>query len=132
MRVNLETIRPWKEELVEFLVKIDYETVEEFMNKYPLTTEFRNKYPLVTEYVDDYDKESIYNATVVILGNLMLDVYEFDMFPDEVKCLAYWLGQQNENDTKYLIEKFNLDINFMTLEVTLCNLYDILQNILEA
>lgn len=112
MRVNLETLRPWKEELVEFLVKIDYETIEEF--------------------IDNYDKESIYNATVVILGNLMLDVYEFDMFSDEVKCLAYWLGQQNENDTKYLIEKFNLDINFMTLEVTLCNLYDILQNILEA
>lgn len=122
MRVNLETLRPWKEELVEFLVKIDYETIEEFMNKYPLTT----------EYIDNYDKDSLYNATVVILGNLLLDVYEFDMFPDEVKCLAYWLGQQNENDTKYLIEKFNLDINFMTLDVTLCNLYDILQNILEA
>ena len=122
MRVNLETIRPWKEELVEFLVKIDYETIEEFMNKYPL----------VTDYIDNYDKDSLYNATVVILGNLLLDVYEFDMFPDEVKCLAYWLGQQNENDTKYLIEKFNLDINFMTLDVTLYNLYDILQNILEA
>ena len=122
MRVNLETIRPWKDELVEFLVKIDYETIEEFMNKYPL----------VTEYIDNYDKDSLYNATVVILGNLLLDVYEFDMFPDEVKCLAYWLGQQNENDTKYLIEKFNLDINFMTLDVTLYNLYDILQNILEA
>ena len=122
MRVNLETIRPWKEELVEFLVKIDYETIEVFMNKYSL----------VTDYIDNYDKDSLYNATVVILGNLLLDVYEFDMFPDEVKCLAYWLGQQNENDTKYLIEKFNLDINFMTLDVTLYNLYDILQNILEA
>ena len=121
MRVSLKSIKPYSKELSEFLLNVGYETIEEFMNKYPLVD---------TEHINNYDKGTIFNAMVRIYGYLNIDIYEFDMLSDEVRALAYWLGKQNTNDTKYLIDKLGLDANFMTLDVTLFNLYDELENAL--
>lgn len=121
MRVNLKSIKPYSKELSEFLLNVGYETIEEFMNKYPLVD---------TEHINNYDKGTIFNAMVRIYGCLNIDIYEFDMLSDEVRALAYWLGKQNTDDTKYMINKFCLDVNFMTLDVALFNLYDELENAL--
>ena len=121
MRVSLKSIKPYSKELSEFLLNVGYETIEEFMNKYPLVD---------TEHINNYGKETVFNAMVRIYGYLNIDIYEFDMLSDEVRALAYWLGKQNTNDTKYLIDKLGLDANFMTLDVTLFNLYDELENAL--